>query len=126
MSQKHTPEAIRAANLVFHVGEDYKAPIPKDGWKSVWIDEAASIIDREAVQPAVRESERYYDLIVKAHDAIDILLAMLIERDHKILPTKLRVWSTMVALSDAIKEHKALAKLDPLEKKEESNDTAKQ
>ncbi len=53
------------------------------------------------------ENEHYYGLILKAHDAIDILLAMLIERDPKILPTKLKLWSTMVALSDAIKERKA-------------------
>ncbi len=53
------------------------------------------------------ENEHYYGLILKAHDAIDILLAMLIERDPKILPTKLKLWATTVALFDAIEKRRA-------------------
>lgn len=43
------------------------------------------------------------DLVVEQHKAIDHLMAVLVARDDSFMPSKSRVWPTVVKASDMMK-----------------------
>ena len=58
----------------------------------------------------VKSSEEYADMLAALeaqHEAIDILLALLIERDNEFMPTKSQVWPMLLQGNAAIAKAKA-------------------